>query len=317
MVREDKSTWKANYFVKLTTLLDEYPKCFIVEADNVGSKQMQQIRISLRGQAVVLMGKNTMMRKAIRGHMENNPNLERLLPHIKNNVGFVFTNEDLTYVRDLLLSNKVRAPAKAGALAPLDVIVPAQNTGMGPEKTSFFQALSIPTKITRGTIEIVNDVHLIKTGDKVGMSEATLLNMLKISPFTYGLVVQKVYDAGSVFDPEILDISDDDLRARFMDGVANVAALSLGIGYPTVASAPHSLVNGMKNLLAVAAATEITFKEAEMVKAFLENPDAFAAVAAPAAASAGAAAPAAAAAAKEPEPEPESSDDDMGMGLFD
>jgi len=316
MVREDKSTWKANYFVKLTTLLDEYPKCFIVEADNVGSKQMQQIRISLRGQAVVLMGKNTMMRKAIRGHMENNPNLERLLPHIKNNVGFVFTKEDLTYVRDLLLSNKVRAPAKAGALAPLDVIVPAQNTGMGPEKTSFFQALSIPTKITRGTIEIVNDVHLIKTGDKVGMSEATLLNMLKISPFTYGLVVQKVYDAGSVFDPEILDISDDDLRARFMDGVANVAALSLGIGYPTVASAPHSLVNGMKNLLAVAAATEITFKEAEMVKAFLENPDAFAAVAAPAAAAAPSAAAPAAAAAKEPEPESES-DYDMGMGLFD
>lgn len=315
MVREDKSTWKANYFVKLTTLLDEYPKCFIVEADNVGSKQMQQIRISLRGQAVVLMGKNTMMRKAIRGHMENNPNLERLLPHIKNNVGFVFTKEDLTHVRDLLLSNKVRAPAKAGALAPLDVVVPAQNTGMGPEKTSFFQALSIPTKITRGTIEIISDVHLIKTGDKVGMSEATLLNMLKISPFTYGLVVQKVYDNGSIFDPEILDICDDDLRAKFMDGVANVAALSLGIGYPTVASAPHSLVNGMKNLLAVAAATEITFKEAEMVKAFLENPDAFAAVAAPAAAAA--AAPAAAAA-KEPEPEPESeSDDDMGMGLFD
>jgi large subunit ribosomal protein LP0 len=315
MVREDKSTWKANYFVKLTTLLDEYPKCFIVEADNVGSKQMQQIRISLRGQAVVLMGKNTMMRKAIRGHMENNPNLERLLPHIKNNVGFVFTKEDLTHVRDLLLSNKVRAPAKAGALAPLDVVVPAQNTGMGPEKTSFFQALSIPTKITRGTIEIISDVHLIKTGDKVGMSEATLLNMLKISPFTYGLVVQKVYDNGSIFDPEILDISDDDLRARFMDGVANVAALSLGIGYPTVASAPHSLVNGMKNLLAVAAATEITFKEAEMVKAFLENPDAFAAVAAPAAAAAEAPA---AAAAKAPEPEPESeSDDDMGMGLFD
>jgi len=315
MVREDKSTWKANYFVKLTTLLDEYPKCFIVEADNVGSKQMQQIRISLRGQAVVLMGKNTMMRKAIRGHMENNPNLERLLPHIKNNVGFVFTKEDLTVVRDLLLSNKVRAPAKAGALAPLDVVVPAQNTGMGPEKTSFFQALSIPTKITRGTIEIISDVHLIKTGDKVGMSEATLLNMLKISPFTYGLVVQKVYDNGSVFDPEILDISDDDLRAKFMDGVANVAAVCLGIGYPTVASAPHSIVNGMKNLLAVAAATEVTFKEAEMVKAFLADPSAFAA-AAPAAAAPAAGAPAAAAA-KAPEPEPEEdSDSDMGMDLF-
>jgi len=314
MVREDKTTWKSNYFAKLTTLLDEYPKCFIVGADNVGSKQMQEIRIALRGKAIVLMGKNTMMRKAIRGHLEKNPDLERLLPFIKMNVGFVFTKEDLIEVRDMLLANKVRAPAKAGALAPLDVVVPAQNTGMGPEKTSFFQALQIPTKITKGTIEITSDVHLITAGDKVGMSEATLLNMLKISPFTYGLVVQKVYDSGSVFDPEILDITDDDLKAKFMAGVANVAALSLAMSYPTIASVPHSVVNGMKNLLAVAAVTDITFKEAEMLKEFLADPSKFAAAAAPAAA---AAAPAAAAAAKAPEPESEEEDDDMGFGLFD
>jgi len=308
------STWKANYFVKLQNLLDEYPKCFIVGADNVGSKQMQEIRIALRGQAIVLMGKNTMMRKAIRGHIETNPDLERLLPHIKQNVGFVFTKLELTMVRDLLLANKVKAPAKAGAIAPLDVVVPAQNTGMGPEKTSFFQALSIPTKITKGTIEIIQDVALIKTGDKVGMSESTLLNMLKISPFTYGLIIQKVYDSGSVFDPEILDITDEDLLAKFTAGIANVAALSLAISYPTVASVPHSVVNGMKNLLAIAAATEITFKEAETVKAFLADPSAFAALA-PAAEAAPAAAAEAAPAAKEESEEEE--DDDMGFGLFD
>merc|ERR1711885_24692 len=312
MVREDKSTWKANYFTKLAELLEEYPRCFIVGADNVGSKQMQEIRIALRGKAVVLMGKNTMMRKAIRGHLEKNPDLERLMPHIKQNVGFVFTKMELLHVRDLLLSNKVKAPAKAGALAPLNVVVPAQNTGMGPEKTSFFQALAIPTKITKGTIEIINDVELITAGDRVGMSEATLLNMLKVSPFTYGLIVQKVYDSGSVFDPEILDITDDDLKAKFMAGVANVAALSLAISYPTIASVPHSVVNGMKNLLAVAAVTEISFKEAETLKAFLADPSAFAAVAAAPAADAGAAAPAAAAKVEEEE----ESDEDMGFDMF-
>merc|ERR1712123_107978 len=134
-------------------------------------------------------------------------------------------------------------------------------------------------EITKGTIEIINDVALIKTGDKVGMSESTLLNMLKISPCTYGLAVQKVYDSGTVFDPEILDITDDDLIAKFKAGIANVAALSLAISYPTVASVPHSVVNGMKNLLAVAAATEITFKEAESLKAFLADPSKFAAAA--------------------------------------
>ena len=58
-------------------------------------------------------------------------------------------------VRDKILENKVQAPAKAGALAPVDVKIPPQNTGLGPEKTSFFQALSIPTKISKGTIEIL------------------------------------------------------------------------------------------------------------------------------------------------------------------
>ena len=138
--------------------------------------------------------------------------------------------------------------------------------------------------------------------------------MLGISPFTYGLVIQKVYDSGTVFDPAILDITDDDLKARFMAGVRNVAAVSLKVGYPNIASVPHSIVNGMKNCMSVAAVTEITFKEAEMMKEFLADPSKFAAVAA--APAAGAAAAAAPAAAKVEEPE-EESDDDMGFGLFD
>lgn len=84
--------------ISLQQLLDEYPKCFLVGADNVGSTQMQQIRISLRGHSIVLMGKNTMMRKAIRDHLETNPALEKLLPYIKGNVGFVFTRGDLVEV---------------------------------------------------------------------------------------------------------------------------------------------------------------------------------------------------------------------------
>ena len=78
-----------------------------MNVDNVGSKQMQQIRASLRGHGVLIMGKNTTMRKAIRGHLDQNSNLEKILPCIKGNVGFVFTSEDLSEVRDLILANKV------------------------------------------------------------------------------------------------------------------------------------------------------------------------------------------------------------------
>merc|ERR1712134_16521 len=278
----------------------------------VGSKQMQKIRIALRGHGEVLMGKNTMMRKAIRGHLENNPALEKLLPHIKGNVGFVFTKGDLTEIRQIIMDNKVAAPAKAGALAPDVVKVPPQNTGLGPEKTSFFQALNIPTKISKGTIEILNEVKLLSPGDRVGASEATLLNMLNVSPFTYGLILEQVYDSGTVFEPSILDITDDDLRKRFMEGVVNLACVSLAIGYPTVASAPHSIANGFKNLLAVAAVTEIEFKEAETIKEYLKDPSKFAAAVA-------VAAPAEEEKKEEKkvESESEEEDDDMGFGLFD
>ncbi|XP_065218590.1 large ribosomal subunit protein uL10 [Planococcus citri] len=315
MGREDKATWKANYFLKLVNLLDDYPKCFIVGADNVGSKQMQHIRITLRGSGIVLMGKNTMMRKAIRGHIERNPALEKILPHIKGNVGFVFTRSDLVEVREKLLENKVQAPARAGAIAPCPVVIPAQNTGLGPEKTSFFQALSIPTKISKGTIEIINDIHILKEGDKVGASEATLLNMLNISPFSYGLAVQMVYDSGTIFEPKILDIKPEDLLAKFSEGIANVAAVCLTIDYPCVASVPHMLINGFKNLLSIAAETEIEFKEAETMKEYLKDPSKFI-VAAPVAAAAGAE-KAAAEPKKEEKEESEEEDDDMGFGLFD
>jgi large subunit ribosomal protein LP0 len=317
MVKEGRKEWKNRFFEKMLRLLEEYPKCFIVGADNVGSSQMQKIRISLRGHAVILMGKNTMMKKCIRGQLEKNPLLEKLLPHIFENVGFVFTKQDLSFIREKLQDNKVAAPAKAGAVAPCDVVLPAQVTNLGPEKTSFFQALQITTKITRGTIEIVNDINLIKKGDKVGASEATLLNMLSISPFSYGLTVKQVYDSGTVFSPEILDIKPEDLRAKFVSGVRNVAAISLQIGYPTVASAPHSIANGFKNLLAIAAASDVEFEQAKTLKEFLKDPSKFAAAAAPAAAPAAAAAPAKKEEEKKPAKKEESEEEDMGFGLFD
>lgn len=304
---------KELYFEKLKDLLIKFPSIFIVNVDNVGSNQMHQIRVALRGKGVVLMGKNTMVRRALRSILGENPQFERLLPHVRGNIGFVFTSGELKEIRDIITANKVAAPARAGAFAPLDVSIPGGNTGMEPGKTSFFQALGIPTKIARGTIEIVSDVKVVTAGTRVGTSEATLLNMLNISPFTYGMTVVQIFDSGNSFSPSVLDVDESELVDRFLSGIKTVAAISLALNYPTIVSVVHSLVNAYKNLIAVSLATEYSFEGSEKVKEYLANPDAFA-VAAPAASEA---APAAAAVEeKEPEKE-EESDDDMGFGLFD
>jgi len=307
---------KELYFTKLQQLIETYPSIFIVNVDNVGSNQMHQIRVALRGKGVVLMGKNTMVRRALRAILSEQPQFERLLPHVRGNIGFVFTSGDLKDVRETIVANKVAAPARAGAYAPKDVTVPAGNTGMEPGKTSFFQALGIPTKIARGTIEIVSDVKVVTAGTRVGTSEATLLNMLNISPFTYGMTVLQIFDSGNAFSPEVLDIDEKILIDRFLSGIKTVASISLALNYPTVVSIFHSLINSYKNLLAVSLATDYTFEGSAKVKEFLENPDAFV-VAAPAETEAAADKVEEAPAEEEKPEEKEESDDDMGFGLFD
>jgi len=276
---ETKAARKQSFFGKLLKLLDEYNKVLIVGADNVGSSHLQKIRTALRGKAVILMGKNTMIRKVIRGHIENNKALEALLPLIKGNVGFIFVKDDLAFVRKVVEESKIAAPAKAGSIAPCDVIVPAGPTGMEPTQTSFLQALNIPSKIARGQIEIINDVPLISTGSRVGTSEAALLAKLDIKPFKYGLVIKTVYDNGTVYDASVLALNDEDILAKFLNGVRNIAAIGLAIGYPTVASLPHSILRGYKNVLAVALATGISFPQVDKIKQALANPTAHAPVA--------------------------------------
>lgn len=301
-----KQAKKQAYFTKLIELLEEYPKIILVGADHVGSNQMQKIRVALRGKAVILMGKNTMIRKAIRGQAQKNPALETLLPYVWGNIGFVFTKGDLSEVKKLIMDHRVAAPAKAGAIAPNDVVVPAGNTGMEPTQTSFLQALNIPSKITKGQIEIINDVALIEKGDKVGTSEATLLQKLGIKPFTYGLSLSSVYDNGSIYDAKVLDLTDADILAKFQKGVKNIACVSLAINYPTLASVPHSLVRGMRNVMSVAIAIDYPLAALEKMKS-----------AGPAPAAAPAKEEKAAPKKEEKKEEPEEEDEDMGLGLFD
>jgi large subunit ribosomal protein LP0 len=286
----------------------------VVNCDNVCSAHMQKIRKALRGKGVIMMGKNTMMRKVIRGYLEQNPTLETLLPWVYGNIGFIFAKGDLSEIRKVVLAEKKEAAAKAGAIAPVDVWVRAGNTGLEPTQTSFLQALNIPSKINKGQVEIVADVHLIHEGSKVGSSEAALLQKLNIKPFQYGLRPQAVFDNGSVYDPKLLDMSDEDLITKFKKGVQNIAAISLAIGHPTVASIPHSVIRGYKNVLAIALTTEFTFPQAQKVKDILANPSKFAPAPAPAPKKEEAK-PAKKEEKKKEEAPPE--EEDLGFGLFD
>jgi len=280
MPSAEKLAKKQEYFDKLVDLCVNTPKALIVSVDHVSSKQMQNIRMDLRGKAIVLMGKNTMIRKALQLGHEKHPDagLDGLRSAMKGNLGFIFaTNCDLDEIRESLGKFVLEAAAKPGQVSMVDLSLPAGPTGMDPSQTQFFQTLNIATKIVKGQIELVSAFHMLKVGEKVSPSQAALLVKLGYKPFEYKMEVQMVFQNGGVFSAAVLDIKDEVLVSKFLAGVSNMAALSREIGIPTEAGLPHAFGNAFKNVAALIADVAFTFKEVEEVKKFFEDPEAYAA----------------------------------------
>lgn len=247
---------KVAYFAHLEECLNKYPRAFLVSADFVGSKQISDIRIALRGKAELLFGKNTMIRRCIRNLCEDgsHPEWDQIVDVMVGNLGFIFTSGELSDIEEVIEEFVKPAAAKAGVIAPVSCTVPSGPTGLDPAQTSFFQALNIATKINKGSIEIINACQVITEGTKVGSSEAALLQKLGMKPFSYGLKIKYVYENG-IFPPDVLKITEATLMAKWATAVSNVAAVSLATKYPTAASVPHDIVNAAKNIIAISLET--------------------------------------------------------------
>lgn len=290
-----KKQRKNAYWAKLETALNEYKNILIITVDFVGSRQMQTVRQAIRNEGIVLMGKNTVIRKVMRENLGKYPALEALIPLIRGNMGFVFTNKDLNVVRKKVMSFKLPAAAKAGVVAPINVDVPAGPTGLDPGQTSFFQTLNIATKISKGTIEITTNTSVCKAGEKVTASAVALLSKLNIKPFEFGIEVPLVFEGGSVYEAKVLDLGQTDLIRMFAGAAARFAAVSFAIGRVNKATVPHSVGKAFNTLLALALAADYECEAVTEAKNAIAS--------GPSTGGGGAAAPAAAAPVEEEEEE--------------
>jgi len=232
----------------------------------------------------MIMGKNTLMKASLtalntaptaeeddfesRGgaNWAKNDNIDKILAQLKGNINIIFTNGDLAQVKKVLDEEVRPSPAKPGMIAPDDVSIPAGPTGLDPKLTSFFQNLQIQTKIVKGQVEIVNPVQVITEGDKIGGSQAALLDKLKIRPFEYKMHIKSVFDNGKLYPASVLKISDETILSAFGQGVNNITNLSLGSGYVVPCAAPHLLVNAFKNLFAISLESDYSFPQADRLK---------------------------------------------------
>ena len=113
---------------------------------------------------------------------EYSDNIEKIIAQLRLNTNLIFTNGSLTEVKEVLDRHVRPSAAKAGLIAPWDVTIPAGPTGLDPKQTGFLQTLQNKNQIKKAMIEIVTEKTGLIEGQKVGQTEALILDKLKIYP---------------------------------------------------------------------------------------------------------------------------------------
>jgi len=233
---------KTLYFERFNQLFSHYSRIVLVNIQNISSNQFKKCRKALGKDSILILGKNKIVKKVLKEHTKKKPELAELFQYLSGNVGFIFTTIEAVNIKEILLNNKVPAPAKAGQLSPNDVIIPSGITPITPDGTSFFQALNIQTKISKGLIEIQTPVKIIAKGQIIGNSEVILLQKLNIIPFSNSLEIKLVYENNYCIPPSVLEISMSEIEKILLDKKIELKLLESFFSYPN----PIKIENQLK-----------------------------------------------------------------------
>ncbi len=173
----------------------------LVRMTGIPARIVQKMRASLRGKATIKMVKKNLLEIALRKLSKEKPNITELMKYYSvGNYALILTDGDVFYLAKFLEENKMPAPAKVGQIAPKDVTIPEQNTGLPPGPIiGEFSAVALPTRIVKGQIAILKDTVIIQKGEKIARHKVVVLARLGILPFETGLTIEAAYDDGVIF----------------------------------------------------------------------------------------------------------------------
>jgi len=250
---------------RITKLSKTYPVLCVTKLSKVRSAQLMAVRKVLRGRAEIVVVKNKL---AILGLKRAGlKNADELLKTLEGQNALIFSTLDPFKLFLLLEKNRVDLAARAGDIAPANIVVPAGNTGQqaGPVLSEFREA-GIKTKIEAGSIQVVEDSVVAKPGTQISPKLASLLSRLGIKPIRAGLAIALAYEDGLIYGAEAVAIDLDKYRASLVEGFSSAKGLAVIIGYVTKETAPDIIAKAYREALALAVeAGEVTKESAPVI----------------------------------------------------
>lgn len=226
--------WKKEEVTELKGIIDQYDVVGIVDLMNIPAKQLQEMRKTLKGNAVIRMSKINLINLALEDCNSDKNNIVELSDYMDGQVAVIATEMNPFKLYKILEDSKTSAPAKTGSIAPEDIIVPEGDTGFEPGPfLGELQQVGIPARIDKGKIVVSKETVVVAAGEEVSKDVAATLSRMDINPMEVGIDLKAVYEDESVYTSDVLAIDEEQTLADVQRAFSNAFNLSVNAAIPT------------------------------------------------------------------------------------
>lgn len=254
--------YKKKTVTDFVSLIEKYPIIGVVNMQNLPSAQLQNMRQQLRGKVELRMTKRRIMKIVLDAVKEKRPGIEKLLSFMGGMPALLFTKDNPFSLARALQQNKSKALAKAGQVAPHDIVIEAGKTPFspGPVISELSQA-GLKTGVEDGKVAIKERKTIVAAGEAIKDSIANILAKLNIMPMEIGLDLVAVYEKGLIYAKDVLTIDVKIVLQNIMTAATHAYSLAMDCCYPTHETMGELLNKAHAGALAVAVDCVIFEKE--------------------------------------------------------
>ncbi len=228
------ANYKKEEVARLESLIQKYKVIAIADMTNMPSVQLQKLRSNLKESLLITMSKARLIKIVFENLKYKIKGLEQLENNIRGMPALLLTNDNPFKLAKALRKSKSSAPAKAGQLAPNDIMVPAGPTAFppGPIMGELGQ-IGIKTTVVDGKITIKEDTQVLKEGQLITGQVANILTRLGIEPMEIGINILAACENGIIFNKDVLSIDDKQYLDNLKLAALHSFNLAFNIAYPT------------------------------------------------------------------------------------
>lgn len=228
--------WKKEKVADLENLTNTHEIVGIVNLADIPAPQLQTMRRSLGKDAVLRMSRKNFIKIALE---QSDKDVEGLADYLEGQPAMVFTEMNPFKLFKILEDSKTEAPAKAGSIAPADIVVPAGDTSFPPGPIlGELQQAGIPAKIDKGKIVVTDDATVVSEGEEIPKNVADILTKLEIHPMEVGIDLLAVCEGDTIYTADVLKIDEEETRQTIANAFQSALNLSVFAGILNSESTP-------------------------------------------------------------------------------